>query len=87
MSSQRLQHFPGIGQDYTSDSFESNLALRAGVFNVTNQQRTTAVEQTYNTVATSPHQNYPYFKMPTTHQQARPGAPSPGRVHFVMELH
>ncbi len=60
-----------LGAQYTFKIFKSNLALRADIFNVTNNQVTTAVDQTYNTVNTDPHQNYPYFKMQTAHQEAR----------------
>ncbi len=60
-----------VGAQYTFKLWKSNLGLRADIFNVTNEQRTTAVDQTYNTVNTSPTQNYPYFKMPIAHQQAR----------------
>jgi outer membrane receptor protein involved in Fe transport len=60
-----------LGAQYTFKVWKSNLALRADIFNVTNEQRTTTVEQTYNTVSTAPTQNYPYFKMPTSHQAAR----------------
>ena len=60
-----------LGAQYTFKIWKSNLALRADIFNVTNEQRTTTVDQTYNTVNTDPHQNYPYFKMETAHQTAR----------------
>ena len=60
-----------LGAQYTFKIWKSNLALRADIFNVTNEQRTTRVDQTYNTVNTDPHQNYPYFKMETAHQTAR----------------
>ncbi|MGC8722764.1 MAG: TonB-dependent receptor [Acidobacteriota bacterium] len=60
-----------LGAQYTFRLWKSNLGLRADIFNVTNEQRTTTVDQTYNTVNTSPNQNYPFFKMPTAHQQAR----------------
>ncbi len=60
-----------LGVQYTFRIWRSNLGLRADIFNLTNEQRTTAVNQTFNTVDTSTHQNYPYFKMETAHQQAR----------------
>lgn len=60
-----------LGAQYTFKIWKSNLGLRADIFNVTNEQRTTAVDQTYNTVDTAPAQNYPYFKMETAHQAAR----------------
>ncbi len=65
-----------LGAQYTFKIWKSNLALRADIFNVTNEQRTTTVDQTYNTVNTSPHQNYPYFK----HGDGAPDrAPDPSR--------
>ena len=60
-----------LGAEYKFKIWRSNLGLRADIFNVTNEQRTTAVNQTYNTINTDPTQNYPYFKMETAHQQAR----------------
>jgi hypothetical protein len=60
-----------LGAQYTFKIWKSNLALRADIFNVTNEQRTTTVDQTYNTVSTADAQNWPYFKMETAHQQAR----------------
>ena len=60
-----------LGAQYTFKLWKSNLALRADIFNVTNEQRTTRVDQTYNTSNTLPTQNYPYFKMETAHQTAR----------------
>jgi hypothetical protein len=60
-----------LGAQYTFKIWKSNLGLRADIFNVTNEQRTTAVDQTYNTVNTDPTQNYPYFKKETAHQTAR----------------
>jgi len=60
-----------LGAQYTFKIWKSNLALRVDIFNVTNEQRTTTVDQTFNTVNTSDHQNWPYFKMETAHQQAR----------------
>jgi hypothetical protein len=60
-----------IGAQYSFKLWKSNLALRADIFNVTNEQRATAVNETYNTINTQPAQNYPYFGMETAHQQAR----------------
>ncbi len=60
-----------IGAQYSFKLWKSNLALRADIFNITNEQRATAVNETYNTDNTQPHQNYPYFGMETAHQQAR----------------
>ncbi|MGC8762776.1 MAG: TonB-dependent receptor [Acidobacteriota bacterium] len=60
-----------LGAQYTFKLWKSNLALRADIFNVTNEQRTTAVDQTYNTEDTSNRQTYPYFKMERGHQTAR----------------
>jgi hypothetical protein len=60
-----------LGAQYTFKIYKSNLALRADIFNVTNEQRTTVVDQTYNTLNTLPTQNYPYFKMERAHQAAR----------------
>jgi hypothetical protein len=60
-----------LGAQYTFKLWKSNLALRADIFNVTNEQRTTAVDQTYNNVNTLPQQTYPYYGMETAHQQAR----------------
>ncbi len=60
-----------IGAQYTFKLWKSNLGLRADIFNITNEQRATAVDQTYNIVNTAPTQNYPYFGMETAHQQAR----------------
>jgi hypothetical protein len=60
-----------IGAQYSFKVWKSDLALRLDIFNVTNEQRTTSVDQTYNTVDNSPHQNYPYFMKELTHQQAR----------------
>jgi len=60
-----------LGAEYKFKIWKSDLALRADIFNVTNEQRTTAVDETYNTLNTDPHQNWPYFKMETAHQQAR----------------
>jgi hypothetical protein len=60
-----------LGIQYTFKLWTSNLALRADIFNVTNEQRTTAVDQTYNNVDVQNVQNYPYFKKETAHQAAR----------------
>ena len=60
-----------LGAQYTFKLFNSNLALRADIFNVTNEQRTTSVVQTYNSVDCSNVQTYPYFKKELTHQRAR----------------
>ena len=60
-----------LGAQYTFKVWKSALAVRADIFNVTNEQKTTAVDQTYNTLSTAANQNYPYFKMPTAHQAAR----------------
>jgi len=60
-----------IGAQWTFKIWKSNLALRADIFNLTNNQVTTAVDQTYNTSNTDDYQNYPYFKMETAHQTAR----------------
>ena len=60
-----------FGAQYSFPIWKSNLAIRADIFNVTNEQRTTAVEETYNTRDTDPTQNYPYFKKPIAHQPAR----------------
>jgi outer membrane receptor protein involved in Fe transport len=60
-----------VGAQYTFKLWKSNLALRADIFNVTNEQRTTAVDQTYNIENTQNIQTYSYFKMETGHQVAR----------------
>ncbi len=60
-----------LGAQYSFKLWKSNLALRADIFNVTNEQRTTAVSQTYNTIDTSDHQTDPNFKKEIAHQQAR----------------
>ena len=60
-----------LGAQYTFKIWKSNLGLRLDIFNVTNEQRATAVDQTYNNVNTANVQTYPYFKMETAHQQAR----------------
>jgi hypothetical protein len=60
-----------LGGQYSFKIWKSNLALRADIFNVTNNQSTTAVDQTYNTLNTLPVQNYPNFKKETAHQTAR----------------
>lgn len=60
-----------LGGQYSFKIWKSNLALRADIFNVTNNQSTTAVDQTYNTLNTNPGQNYPNFKKETAHQTAR----------------
>ncbi len=60
-----------LGAQYTFKIWKSNLALRADIFNLFNNQVTTRVDQTYNTANTADAQNYPYFKMETAHQAAR----------------
>jgi hypothetical protein len=60
-----------LGAQYTFKIWKSSLAVRTDIFNATNEQRTTAVEETYNTRNTDPTQNYPYFKKPIAHQAAR----------------
>lgn len=60
-----------FGAQYTFKLGFSNLALRADIFNLTNEQRTTRVDQTYNEINTQDIQTNPYFKMETQHQRAR----------------
>jgi len=60
-----------LGAQYTFKIWNSNLGLRADIFNVTNEQRTTNVNETYNDVNTNPTPVYKYFGMETAHQQAR----------------
>jgi len=60
-----------LGAQYTFKLWKSNLALRADIFNVTNEQRTTTVDQTYNALNTENRQTYPYFKVERGHQTAR----------------
>ena len=71
-----------VGAQYNVKLFKTNLGLRLDVFNLTNEQRTTAVDQTYNaqSVAASVPNTagtqliappYPYYKMPTSHQFPR----------------
>ncbi|MFZ5984718.1 MAG: hypothetical protein ACOYXN_10180, partial [Acidobacteriota bacterium] len=60
-----------LGAQYTFKLWKSNLALRADIFNVTNEQRTTAVEQTWNNHDVGANQTYPYFGKETGHQVAR----------------
>jgi hypothetical protein len=56
---------------YNLKLFKTNLGLRVDVFNVTNQQTTTAVDQTWNNANVSEQQNWPYWGMETAHQQER----------------
>jgi hypothetical protein len=60
-----------VGVQYTFKLWRTDLALRADIFNVTNEQKTTAVDQLYNVYDTSLTQTNPYYKMPITHQPAR----------------
>ena len=60
-----------LGIQYTFKLWESNLALRADIFNITNNQVMTAVDQTYNNVDVQNVQTYEYFKKETQHQAAR----------------
>ncbi len=60
-----------LGAQYTFKLWQSNLALRADIFNVTNEQRTTQVDQNFNRANTGPIGDNPYFGMETAHQTAR----------------
>ena len=59
------------GPEYTFHTFKSNLLLHADVPNVADEQRIAAVEQTYDPLDRSPHQDNPCFKVPTAHPQER----------------
>lgn len=61
----------GLGVQYTFSLWHSKLGLRADLFNVTNEQRTTTVEQNYNSFDNSPRQTYPYFGKELSHQSPR----------------
>ena len=63
--------FIDVGIQYNSKLGFSTLGFRADIFNLTNEQRTTRVDQTFNNVDTSPGQTYPYFKEELAHQRAR----------------
>ncbi|MEJ2421477.1 MAG: hypothetical protein P8018_07100 [Acidobacteriota bacterium] len=60
-----------IGAQYNFKLFKSNLGLRLDIFNITDNQKATAVDQIYNTVDTQNVQNNPYYKMETAHQFPR----------------
>ncbi len=63
--------FIDVGIQYNWKLGFSTLGFRADIFNLTNEQRTTRVDQTFNNVDTSPGQTYPYFKEELAHQRAR----------------
>jgi hypothetical protein len=60
-----------LGVQYTFKLWKTNLALRADIFNVTNEQRTTSVDEMYNQFSCENVQTWRYFKNETAHQQAR----------------
>lgn len=60
-----------LGARYHFKLWKTELAFRADIMNVTNNQKTTAVDQTYNSESTADVQTYPYFGMETEHQRAR----------------
>jgi hypothetical protein len=60
-----------VGARYHFKLWSSDLGFRADIMNITNNQKTTRVNQTYNNVDTSNVQTYPYFGMETQHQQSR----------------
>jgi outer membrane receptor protein involved in Fe transport len=56
---------------YNIKLFKTNLGLRVDVFNLTNQQTTTTVQQRWNQIDTGSVQTYKYWGMETSHQQER----------------
>jgi|WetSurMetagenome_2_1015567.scaffolds.fasta_scaffold13087_1 hypothetical protein len=60
-----------IGAQYTFKIWKSNLALRADIFNVTNNQVTTDVNMDYNTVNVENYQTNTLYGKPNAHQVAR----------------
>jgi hypothetical protein len=56
---------------YNIKLFKTNLGLRVDVFNVTNQQATTAVDQTWNVEDVGSNKNWDYWGKETAHQQER----------------
>ncbi|HQO21269.1 MAG TPA: hypothetical protein PLA03_13050, partial [Acidobacteriota bacterium] len=57
---------------------KSDLGFRVDILNLTNNQKATVVDQTYNTESTADVQTYPYFGLETEHQRAR-------RVRFAIQ--
>lgn len=60
-----------LGARYHFKLWKTELAFRVDILNLFNCQKTTRVDQTYNTESTEDVQTYPYFKMETEHQRAR----------------
>jgi hypothetical protein len=60
-----------VGAQYTFKIWKSLLALRVDVFNVFNNQVTTAVDQLYNWTDTTDDQTWPYYGKETAHQPGR----------------
>ncbi len=60
-----------VGARYHFKLWKSDLGFRVDILNLTNNQKTTVVDQTYNTESTADVQTYPYFGMETEHQRAR----------------
>ncbi len=56
---------------YNIKLFKTNLGLRLDIFNLTNQQSTTSVDQEWNAVDTGSVQTWKYWGMETSHQQER----------------
>lgn len=67
-----------VGARYHFKLWKSDLGFRVDILNLTNNQKTTTVDQTYNTESTADVQTYPYFGMETEHQRAR-------RVRFAIQ--
>ncbi|MFB3851227.1 MAG: carboxypeptidase regulatory-like domain-containing protein [Acidobacteriota bacterium] len=67
-----------FGARYHFKLWKSDLGFRVDVLNLFNCQKTTAVDQTYNTENTKDVQTYPYFGLETEHQRAR-------RVRFAIQ--
>jgi hypothetical protein len=60
-----------LGVQYTFTIGKTALALRADIFNVTNNQTTTQVDQTYNYFSNEDVQTNPNFGKEIAHQQGR----------------
>jgi hypothetical protein len=60
-----------LGVQYTFKVGKTDLALRVDIFNVTNQQITTQVDQTYNYVSNEDVRTNPNFGKEISHQQGR----------------
>jgi hypothetical protein len=60
-----------VGARYHFKLWKSDLGFRVDVLNLTNNQKSTEVDQTYNVVDTSPVQTWRYYGEETAHQRAR----------------